>query len=100
GEADGPLGVELLGGRLLGALADPGEQDGGDDPAPLDVAEPSDRRAGRDGATQLDDPTRAGDRRGGCVALPLILDRGQRDLADGPDLLHPPLPPPPPTHPP
>jgi hypothetical protein len=24
----------------------------------------------------VDDPTRAGDRRGGCVALPLILDRG------------------------
>ena len=59
---------KLFRGRLLGAQADPGEQDRGDDPSPLDIAQSSDRRAGRDGAVHLDDPTCARDGGGGGVA--------------------------------
>ena len=55
----------------------PGEQDGGDDPAPFDVAEPADRRAGRNRTTSLDDRTRAGDGSGASTPLPDILDRGR-----------------------
>src|SRR6516162_22280 len=66
---DGALGVELLCGSLLSSHADPGEQDRGDDPAPFGIAEPPDRRAGRDGAVHLDDPTRTRD--GGSGSVPV-----------------------------
>ena len=53
GHPDGLLGVEAFGGRLLGARRDPAEQDGSDDPAPFDIAQPPDRRARRNDAVDL-----------------------------------------------
>jgi hypothetical protein len=40
GFADGALGVQLLGRRLLGARLDPAKQNSGDDPPPFDIGEP------------------------------------------------------------
>src|SRR5262249_26971650 len=82
GHPDSLLNVELLCSRLLSALADPGEQHRGEDPAPLGIAQAPDRRAGRDGTVHLDDAARARDSGSGGVPLPLILDGGQRGLPD------------------
>ena len=80
GHADGELGVDALGGCLLGARRDPAEQDGGDDPAPLYVAQAPDRRAGRNDAVDLHDLARGLDGGGGCPPLPDVFEgRGRRD---------------------
>src|SRR5262249_43700089 len=82
--ADGLLNIELLARRLLCAHADPAEQDRGNDPSPLGVAQPSDRR-GRSNRTKHDLP-RGRDSGSGRIPLPLILKRGERDLSVAADL--------------
>src|SRR5262249_43374969 len=82
GHSDGLLDVELFCSGLPSSHADPSKQDRGNDPSPLHLAEPSDRRTGRDGAVHVDDPARARDSGSGSVPLPLVFDGGQRDLSD------------------
>jgi len=88
GQTDGLLGIKLLDGCLLGALADPGEQHRGEDPSPFGIVQAPNRRCWRNGAIHLDDPTRGLDGGGSGVSLPLVLERRQRDFANGADLPH------------
>src|SRR5262249_41869444 len=82
GYPDGALGIELLRGSLLSALADPTEQHRAQDPAPFSIAEPTNRCEWRNEAVHLDDPTRGREGRGSRIALPRVLEGGQRDLSD------------------
>jgi hypothetical protein len=72
GHADTALGIDLLGRCLLGAGRDPAEQDGGDEPPPFGIVQPSDRSVGRDHAIGVDHLARGSDGGGGCAPLPRV----------------------------